>query len=69
MGKEEKSIKFTNVNMNSKKAQTAVKKAGLSSHGIIATNAEGKVVKTVEGHSYGKEKVKEVVDALLKNSS
>lgn len=36
-----------------------------SSHGIIARDKTGKVI-TVDGHAYGKEKVDEVVVAILK---
>lgn len=39
--------------------------AGLRAHGIVAKDADGEVVMTVEGHSYGEEKVQEVVKALL----
>lgn len=42
-----------------------VKAAGIASHGIIAKDAAGKVVTTVEGHSYQKDKVEEVVKTLL----
>ena len=33
-------------------------------HGIIAKNAGGEIVTTVEGHDYGKEKVEEVIAML-----
>ncbi|NNE90327.1 MAG: hypothetical protein HKN23_01645 [Verrucomicrobiales bacterium] len=42
-----------------------IKDAGLESHGIIAKSADGKIVTTVEGHSYGKEKIEEVIAKLL----
>lgn len=44
-----------------------IEQSDLKVHGIIAKNAEGEIVTTVEGHSYGKEKVEEVI-ALLKES-
>ena len=61
-------ISFTNVTMNNPASTKAVSDAKLKSHGIVAKDASGKVVKTVEGHSYGKDKVEKVVDALLKGS-
>ena len=41
-----------------------IKDSDLELHGIIAKNAKGKIVTTVEGHSYGKEKVEEVIAEL-----
>ena len=43
-----------------------IKDANLKSHGIIAKDTGGKVVSTVDGHNYGKDKVNEVVALLLK---
>jgi hypothetical protein len=42
-----------------------IKDAKLKSHGIIAKDKDGKLVTTVDGHSYGKEKVEEVIKKLL----
>lgn len=41
-----------------------IEESDLKLHGIIAKNAEGEIVTTVEGHSYGKEKVEEVIATL-----
>ena len=42
-----------------------IKDAKLKSHGIIGKDKDGKVVTTVDGHSYGKAKVEEVIKKLL----
>jgi hypothetical protein len=41
-----------------------IKDSDLELHGIIAKDAAGKIVTTVEGHSYGKEKIEEVIAQL-----
>lgn len=43
-----------------------IEESDLKVHGIIAKNAEGEIVTTVEGHNYGKEKVEEVIATLAK---
>jgi hypothetical protein len=43
-----------------------IKDSDLELHGIIAKDAAGQIVTTVEGHSYGKEKVEEVIATLSK---
>lgn len=45
-------------------SQKEIEQSDLEVHGIIAKNAEGEIVTTVEGHSYGKEKVEEVIATL-----
>ena len=42
-----------------------IKDAKLKSHGIIAKDKDGKLVTIVDGHSYGKTKVEEVIKQLL----
>ena len=42
-----------------------VEESDLEVHGIIAKNAAGEIITTVEGHSYGKEKVEEVIALLV----
>ena len=59
-------VTFTNISMTPASSKKAIQDAKLKGHGIIAKNAEGKIVKTVEGHSYGKEKVAKIVKTLLK---
>ena len=61
-------ISFKNVTMNKPASTKAVADAKLNSHGIVAKDASGKIVKTVEGHSYGKDEVEKVVTVLLKGS-
>ena len=46
-----------------------IKKAKIKSHGIIAKDNKVKIITTVEGHSDGEEKVKEVIELLLKKAS
>jgi len=41
-----------------------IEESGLKVHGIVAKNAAGEIVTIVEGHSYGKEKVEEVIAEL-----
>ena len=43
-----------------------VDESDLKVHGIIAKDAKCEIVTTVEGHSYGKEKVEEVIALLTK---
>ena len=38
-----------------------LKKAKIASHGIIAKDKKGEILTTVEGHNYGKEKIKETI--------
>lgn len=42
-----------------------LKKAKIASHGIIAKDKKGEILTTVEGHNYGKEKIKEVISLIL----
>ncbi|MCG8600022.1 MAG: hypothetical protein MI807_07770 [Verrucomicrobiales bacterium] len=44
-----------------------IENSDIKVHGIIAKNADGEIVTTVEGHSYGEEKVKEVIALLLED--
>tara|TARA_R110002096_G_scaffold72931_2_gene173069 strand:- start:1344 stop:1559 length:216 start_codon:yes stop_codon:yes gene_type:complete len=57
-------INFETASMTAEGVREKVTKAGLKTHGIIATNAAGEIVTTVEGHSYAKDKVLEVVELL-----
>lgn len=41
-----------------------IENSDIKVHGIIAKNDAGEIVTTVEGHSYGKEKVEEVIAQL-----
>jgi hypothetical protein len=43
-----------------------IESAKLKSHGIIARDKQGKLVTKIDGHSYGKPKVEEVISKLLK---
>lgn len=52
--------------MGSAQSKEEVKKAGLTSHGLVGNDKDGKLVQAIEGHSYGKEKVEAVLKELLK---
>ena len=58
-------VEFVTVKVGSDAVVEEIKKAGLKSHGIIGKNGAGKVISTVEGHNYQKDKVLEVVKTLL----
>jgi hypothetical protein len=58
-------VNFSNVLMGSAQSKEEVKKAGLTSHGLVGNDKDGKLVQAIEGHSYGKEKVEEVLKELL----
>lgn len=55
--------------MSSAGAGETVRKAGLETHGIIATDSEGNIVTIVEGHSYGRERIEVVIKELQETSS
>ncbi len=60
-----KEIIFKNVLVGTGKSKEEIKKAKLKGHGIIAKDKDGKIVDTVEGHSYGKKEVEAVVAKLI----
>jgi hypothetical protein len=43
----------------------AIKEAKLTNHGIIGRDSSGKIVATVDGHKYKKDKVLEAVKKVL----
>tara|TARA_R110000850_G_C9897314_1_gene459505 strand:- start:772 stop:1014 length:243 start_codon:yes stop_codon:yes gene_type:complete len=55
-------IKAVKVGVGDSKKE--IEESDLEVHGIIAKSAEGEIVTTVEGHSYGKDKVEEVIATL-----
>ncbi len=61
---EHAQIEITAVKIGDGDSRKIVEESDLEVHGIIAKNAAGAIVTTVEGHSYGKEKIEEVI-ALL----
>ena len=67
---DEKKKHSSKININAIKvgegnSSDELKKAKIASHGIIAKDNKGKLLTTVEGHNYGKEKVKEVISLIL----
>ena len=46
-------------------SKEALKAAKIDSHGIVGKDASGKIIVTVIGHKYGKDKVLEVFQKLL----
>ena len=61
-------VTFNNVLVGSGKSKEEIKKAKLKGHGIIANDKKGKLVETVDGHTYGKKEVEAVVTKLLAKS-
>ena len=64
-----KKIDIAAVKVGEGNSTEELKKAKLKSHGIIAKDNKGSIITTVEGHSYGKEKVNEVISLILKKTS
>ncbi len=60
-----KKIAISAVKVGEGKSKEDIKEAKLASHGIVARDKDGKLVVAVEGHSYGKDKVVEVINKLL----
>jgi hypothetical protein len=58
-------IDFKAIKVGDGNSAEEIKKAKLASHGIVAKDKNGKLVTKVDGHTYGKDKVQEVVDLLL----
>ena len=58
-------IDFEVVKVGTGDSIAEIEKAKLDKHGIIAKDKDGKLLTKVDGHSYGAEKVTEVVDKLL----
>ena len=61
-------INMKTISMTSPGSKEAVKEAKLTNHGIVGKDSAGKIVVTVDGHSYKKDKVLEALDKLLKPS-
>lgn len=59
-------IELVAVKVGSGNSAEEIKKANLKTHGIIAKDKAGKVIATVDGHSYGKAKILEVLAKLQK---
>lgn len=64
--KDSSKIAFKTVKVGEGDSAKEIKAAKLKSHGIIAKDKDGKLVTKVDGHTYGKEKVEEVIQKLLK---
>ena len=67
--KHDKKIDIAAVTVGEGNSTEEIKKAKLKSHGIIAKDNKGAIITTVEGHSYGEEKVNEVINLILKKTS
>ena len=63
--KHNSKININTVKVGDGDSQKEIEKAKLKSHGIIAKDKSGKIITTVEGHSYGEAKVKEVIKLIL----
>tara|TARA_B100000927_G_C16339057_1_gene418519 strand:+ start:450 stop:692 length:243 start_codon:yes stop_codon:yes gene_type:complete len=61
-------IEIETVKVGEGDSQKEIEESDLKVHGIIAKNPAGEIVTTLEGHSYGKDKVEEII-ALLSGES
>jgi len=64
--KHGKSITIATVKVGEGQSKEEIKKAKLTTHGIVAKDKNGKLVTAVEGHNYGRAKVEEVINRLLR---
>lgn len=60
-----KKIAFKTMIVGEGDSAKEIKAAKLASHGIIAKDKDGKLLTKVDGHTYGADKVDEVIDILL----
>lgn len=58
-------ITFTVMKVGAGNSAKEIADAKLKSHGIVAKDKDGNLLTKVDGHSYGQEKVEEVVALLL----
>lgn len=58
-------IDISTVKVGEGNSAAEIKKAKLATHGIIAKDKAGKLLTKVDGHTYGKEKVDEVIGKIL----
>ncbi|MCH2205655.1 MAG: hypothetical protein MK132_07280 [Lentisphaerales bacterium] len=58
-------VNFRTIVVGAKGSKDAIKEAKLDSHGIICRDVNGKIVTTVNGHNYKKEKVVAAMNKLL----
>ena len=63
--KDSSKIDFKTVKVGDGDSVKEIADAKVKGHGIIAKDKDGKLVTKVDGHSYDKAKVEEVVDKLL----
>ncbi len=63
--KHGKNITIATIKVGEGQSEEEIKKAKLTTHGIVAKDKNGKLVTAVEGHNYGKAKVVEVINTLL----
>ena len=61
-------VNIKTILMTAPGSKEAVKEAKLTNHGIVGKNAAGKIIVTVDGHSYKKDKVVKALDELLKTA-
>lgn len=61
-----KKINFQTFKVSAKGSKEAIKEAKLTNHGIVCKDVNGKIITTVDGHNYKKDKVVEAMNKLLK---
>ncbi|MDB4436235.1 hypothetical protein N9139_02045 [Akkermansiaceae bacterium] len=59
-----KEIAFDNVLTTANGSDEDIKKAKLKGHGVVARDKKGKLVQTINGHSYGKKEIEAVIAKL-----
>jgi len=60
-----KKVIIKTITMKAKGSAEAIKAAKIDGHGIIGKDVNGKIVTTVSGHNYKKDRVVKVFKALL----
>jgi hypothetical protein len=61
-----KEINFQTIKVVAPGSAEAIKEAKLTNHGIVCKDTKGKIVTTVDGHKYKKDKVLAAMNTLLK---
>lgn len=58
-------VNFQTIKVGAKGSKEAIKEAKLESHGIVCKDTNGKIITTVNGHNYKKDKVVAAMKKLL----
>ena len=58
-------VKFQTFKVSAPGSKEAIKEAKLTNHGIVCKDVKGKIITTVDGHNYKKDKVVAAMNKLL----